>query len=356
MKKNVFLSFCFFILAVGCIYAKNEKGSNVLMIFVWAVAFVASLFVLVKCSDWFVDSAETIGKFFHWPVFIIGVIIVAIGTSLPELASSLAAVFNGDSSIVVSNVLGSNSANIFLVFGLTALFGKNFKIKHDLMKTDLPFLIVSALMIVLMISDRKFTLAEAIICTGAMFFYIFQSLAQKKEPEKEIKKSSAEESVKKFLVGTEPLKVKLGIKPWILIILSPVGIALGAHYSIESVINLSKIIGIGTEIIAVTAIALGTSLPEVMVSISAARKGMPEMALGNVIGSNIFNTFAVMGIPGLIGRLEIPEGTITFVVPAFLAATGLFTVIMIDKRVFRVEGILMLGMYGYFIGHLYGIF
>lgn len=330
------------------------------MIFVWAIAFIASLFVLVKCADWFVDSAETIGTFFNWPEFVIGVIIVAIGTSLPELASSMAAIINGDSSIVVSNVLGSNAANIFLVFGLTAFFGKKFKIKHDLMKLDLPFMVASALMIVLMISDREFSLAEAIICTLAMLFYIYQSLVQKKKPNKVAKKSSttksAEASPEKKIVEKILAKEKIGIKPWVLLALSPIGIALGAHFSIESVIELSKIIGIGTEVIAVTAIALGTSLPEVLVSISAARKGMPEMALGNVIGSNIFNTFAVMGIPGLFSRLVIPEGTITFVVPAFLAATGLFTVIMLDKRVFRVEGILLLGMYGYFIGHLYGLF
>ena len=123
-----------------------------------------------------------------------------------------------------------------------------------------------------------------------------------------------------------------------------------------AVIKLSELIGIGTEVIAVTAVALGTSLPEVLVSVQAVRKGNAEIAVGNVIGSNIFNALAVMGIPGIIGVLVIPPAIISFIIPMFIATTAIMILIVFDKRVFRFEGFMLLLMYVYFVGHLYGGF
>jgi len=135
---------------------------------------------------------------------------------------------------------------------------------------------------------------------------------------------------------------------------SSVFIFLGAKYVVEAVIAISMLLSIGTEIIALSAVALGTSLPEISVAVSSARKGNVEMAIGNITGSNIFNAFAVMGIPALLGPLAIPESVLTFPLPIFIAATILFVIITIDKRINRMEGGLLLIFYVFFIGKIFG--
>lgn len=303
----------------------------------WIVVFVVSLAVLLKSSDYFIISAEKIGAFFGLPTFVIGVIIVAVGTSLPELVSSIVAVAEGSSEIVVGNVLGSNIANICLVLGIAAIVGKNFIIRYDIMQVDLPFLLGSAILLFFMIWDGVFSLPEAILLIAALSIYVFYSLR--------IKRPDVEE---------EAVRPKFYF--WLLIVVSPVGIFFGAKYTVQAVIAISEMVGIGSEIIAVSAVALGTSLPEVFVSVSAARRGHPEIAVGNIIGSNIFNTFAVMGIPGIMSRLIIPKSILAFAAPVSLGVTVVFLVVTMDKRVNPWIGALLLIFYVFFIGRVFSIF
>ncbi len=303
----------------------------------WIIVFAVSLAVLIKSSDFFIISAEKIGAFFGLPTFIIGVIIVAVGTSLPELVSSLVAVSEGSSEIVVGNVLGSNIANICLVLGIAALVGKNFIIRYDIMQVDLPFLLGSAILLFFMIWDGAFSLPEAVLLLIALGIYIYYSLR--------IKNPEVDEEV-----------VRPKIHYWLLLVASPVGIFFGAKYTIQAVIAVSEMIGIGSEIIALSAVALGTSLPEVFVSVSAARRGHPEIAVGNILGSNIFNTFAVMGIPGLFSRLIIPKSVLSFAAPVSLGVTLVFLVVTMDKRVNPWIGSLLLIFYVFFIGRVFSFF
>lgn len=303
----------------------------------WLVVLAGSIAVLVKGSDFFVDSAEKIGIAIGMPSFIVGVIIVGIGTSLPELITSLIAVTEGSSQIVVGNVLGSNIANIFLILGLAGVIGRRFTINYDILHTDLPFLAASALLISYMIADQNFTSAEAILCILLLIMYIIRSF----------RNSSSHEQEK---------GEKATVKVLLLLIISPVMIYFGAKYTIDSVIALSQILKIGQEIIALSAVALGTSLPEAMVSIAAARKGNPEMSVGNIVGSNIFNTLIVMGIPGITGSLVIPKSILTFSLPVFLGATFIFILITLDRKVNRGEGLMLLLFYIFFIGSLFNLF
>jgi cation:H+ antiporter len=312
------------------------------MIVLWIAVFAASLALLIFASDWFIAAAEKIGLYFKIPSFVIGVIIIGIGTSLPELASSIASVLKGNSEIVVGNAIGSNITNIFLVMGIGAFVGKQFKLKFDILRSDIPFLIASAILISLMVIDKNFTLPEAIICIGLLVLYIYTSF----------KNGTIDEELEEF---EESHEHKLTFFTWAMLFISPALIALGATWTVNAVIEISKIVGIATEMIALSAVALGTSLPEVMVTIQAARKGNPEMAVGNVIGSNIFNTLAVMGIPALFGNLIIPQELVSFHIPMFLGATVLMVVITSDKKVFRFEGIMLLSFYIFFIGNIFGL-
>ena len=313
---------------------------------VWIIIFIASLLVLIKASDYFTDSAEKIGLYFGLPAFIVGVTIVAIGTSLPELVSSIFAVLKNSSEIVVGNVVGSNITNIFLILGIAAIIGKKIKVTYEIIHVDLPLLVGSAFLLAVMIWDGNFTLPEALLSIGGIILYLFYTISvEKKHEDIEIEKEMKGKLKKR----------KLGWKALIILVVSAFFIYLGAKYTVESVIKLSEILNIGKEIIAISAVALGTSLPELMVTVSATRKGKPEMAVGNVLGSNIFNSFAVMGIPALFGTLIIPHSILTFGLPMMLIATLLYFFITQDKEITKWEGWLFIIFYVFFIGKLFNL-
>ena len=326
-------------------------------LFFWLGIFIISLAVLIKASDYFTNSAEKIGLWLGMPTFFIGVTIVAIGTSLPELISSIIAVLNGTSEIVIGNVLGSNIANIFLILGIAGIIAKKeLKLSRSLLHVDIPFLLGTSFLLAIMIWDTVFTFVEGLILLFVLVIYSIYLIKSREHPDKEVRKQLrgvkgelANHSINKSTKGL-PLKV------WIILLVSLIGIYFGARFTVESVIELSTLLGIGSEIIAVSAIALGTSLPELAVTFSAAKKGKPEIAVGNVLGSNIFNTLAVMGIPALFGTLVIPSSMIYFSLPVMIIATLMFFFITINKEITKWEGWLLIVFYGLFIGKVFNLF
>jgi cation:H+ antiporter len=312
-------------------------------VFIWTIVFVISLYVLIRASDYFTGAAAKIGLSFGIPDFIIGVTIVAIGTSLPEIVSSVIAVLRDSSEMVVGNVIGSNIANIFLVLGVAAVIGKKLKITYDLVHIDLPLLMGSAFLLAITIIDGKFTLLEALLCMCGLIVYLLHAVSVEKR----------RTGVKKQR-SPKPGKELRG-KTFVVLVLSSFFIFIGAKYTVETVIQLSILLHVGTEVIAASAVALGTSLPELMVTISAARKGMPEIAIGNVLGSNIFNALAVMGIPGLLGILIIPQNILLFGLPMMIIATFLFFFMGQDKEITQWEGWLLIIFYIFFILKLFNI-
>ncbi len=298
----------------------------------WFGVFVLALIVLLKASDWFIVAAEKIGLSLGIPPFIVGVTIVAAGTSLPELVTSIFAVLQDSSEIVVGNVVGSNITNILLVLGLTAIVGKKIEIDFDIMNIDMPLFIGSAFLLWFCLYDAVFTKPEAVLCLlGLLIFLAYTFAADKVEADED------EE------------EVKLDWKVFAMLVAGGIGIKYGAEYTVESIIQISDILNIAKDAIALSAVAFGTSLPEIIVSIKAAQKGKPEIAVGNVLGSNIFNTFAVMGIPGIIGTLVIPESTITFALPLMLAASMMFLIMMTTKKISKWEGYLLALFYAIFL-------
>lgn len=295
--------------------------------------FVLSLGVLLKGSDWFVAAAEKIGLSFGISPFIIGVTIVAFGTSLPELASSLAAVFAGESEIVIGNVVGSNITNIALVLGIVAIVGRKIYIEKDIMSTDIPLLLTSAFLFYFIVNDQHVSVLEAIILLAALLIFLAYSF-----------KDGSEDEITKEAVSW---------KSYALLVVGGVLVYFGAEYTILAISNLSKIFGISAEIIALSLVALGTSLPELVVSISAARKGNTEIAVGNVLGSNMFNTYAVLGIPALFGNLVIPDNVVAFSIPLMIALTLLFSIMCLSKTISRWEGWMLFLIYCFFVLELF---
>lgn len=312
-------------------------------ILIWSIVLLVSLGVLSKSADFFTDSAEKIGIYFGIPPFIVGVTIVAIGTSLPELISSLVAVYSGSGEIVVGNVIGSNIANIFLILGVASLISGLLNIEYDLVSVDLPLFVGSAFLLGLTVWDGKYTVGESLLSIAGYVIYTFYAVNVRKDDGGE--DASEEEATKK----------PLPTKEFAILVGSSLFIFLGAKYTIDSVVEISEILNIGKEIIAVSAVALGTSLPELIVTINQAKKGNPEVAIGNVLGSNIFNSFMVMGIPGLTGRLIIPQDILSSGLLVMLAGTVLFFFVTQDEQVTKWEGLIFFLFYAWFIGNLFSL-
>lgn len=295
--------------------------------------FVISLAVLLKASDWFIDSAEEIGRSLGISPFIIGVTIVACGTSLPELATSVASVLAGNSEIVIGNVVGSNITNIALVLGLVAWVSKEIRLDYNIWHIDMPYLWGSAFLLYFVVSDLSVSLFEAFIFLGGIIIFLAYSFDigdDDEEPKEE--------------------KIKASPKAYVMLLVGGILVWLGADYTIKAISELSAMAGIKPEIIALTAVALGTSLPEVIVSVGAAKKGKTGIAVGNVLGSNIFNTYIVTSIARFFGPLTIPAGILTFSLPMMVAMTILFGMVSNNKKITRWEGMLLLLFYIFFIG------
>ncbi len=305
----------------------------------WSGVFLVSLGALVKASDWFVDGAERIGIALGIPSFIVGVTIVAVGTSLPELASSISGVLLGSSEIVVGNVVGSNITNILLVMGLVAVFGKGkVEIKRDIMDVDIPMLVASSMLLGFLIMDLTLTYLDAVILLAGLVIFFAYTFTKSDEV------SDVDELFEKQKVEFKTIALVIG---------SGALIYFSANYTVDSIQHISDLLGIGTGVIALSLVALGTSLPEVLVSVSAARKGNNEIAFGNVIGSNIFNAFGVMSIPRFFGTVEISSAVSNFSLPMMIAATILFTIICLLRKISRFEGMILLLFYGVFLVGLF---
>lgn len=308
----------------------------------WFFIFGLSLSVLIKFSDFFTESAGKIGVCLGFSPFIVGVTIVAIGTSLPELISSLVAVSQDSTEIVAGNVVGSNIANIFLIIGVATVISSPLKITYNLLNVDLPLFVGSAFLLYFTLSDGRFSSVEAILCILGYIIHLAYTI-RCGQIEAEIEGNPGRNRPK-YLIGQI-----------IILLICSASMFVGAKYTIESLIKISEFLNVGKELIAISAVSLGTSLPELAVTFSASRKGDAEVAIGNVLGSNIFNSLIVMGIPGLITELIVPGTIIQDGLPVLLAATLLFFFVTQDKQVTKWEGWLFFVLYAWFIGHLFNL-
>ena len=297
--------------------------------------FVGSLALLLFSSDWFIDSAEAVGLSFGISPYIIGVTIIAFGTSLPELATSIAAIHTGESEVVIGNVLGSNITNILLILGVVAAMSRG-GIRMGgqmIMEIDMPLLVLSAFLLYFCLQDASISILEAVLLFSALIVFLVNSMRTDADNNDDLPTASW--------------------KHYVMIIIGAAGVAIGAHYTMHGISKLSEIAQIPSEVIALSLVALGTSLPELVVSVNAARKGKSEMAVGNVIGSNIFNTYAVIAIPRFISDLKIPENVLDFSLPFMVGVTVLFAIISTLNKIPRAAGFMLLILYVFFMVSLF---
>ncbi len=309
----------------------------------WFLLLALSIFALIKGSDLFTTAAEKIGLSFGIPAFIIGVTIVSLGTSLPEFMTAIFAVLSNNTEIVIGNVVGSNITNIFLGLGVLPLIIGYFTINKNLVGVDLPILLSSTFVIAITCLDGIFTRIEAIFCLAGFVIYMKYAANEHTEFRKRMKEEEKE------LPG-------VSIKTIIILILGCGFLYFGAEYTVKSIIRLSEILKIGTDVVTASAVALATSLPEIVTGVVAAKKGQIEIAVGTLIGSNVFNAFGIMGISGLLGDLIIPAKMTDFGIYMLIVATLLSFFITLDKEITKFEGGLLVLFYILFLGKLFSLF
>lgn len=331
------------------------------MLILWIIIFVVSLAVMVKGADWFLEAAEVIGIGFGLSPFVVGVVIVGLGTSFPEIISSIFAVLQGATEIVAANAIGSNITNILLVVGLSAIVGKRLVVSKSLIDLDLPLLAITTVLFLGFAWDGRITFIESLILVVAYIIYLIYTFIYEDDTKHDVtKKDVAEIDVlpSRSDRRSKDAKNKKGkkIAYWVQLFIGIIALGLGSKYLIDAVLNVSALTGLATGAITLAAVALGTSLPEILVSVRAAWNKKPEIALGSIFGSNVFNLLIVVGLPGLFKELVVDEITIRLGIPMLIAATMLFIISGISRRIHMWEGWMYLLVYILFIGKLFELF
>lgn len=332
------------------------------MLWFWILVFIASIALLVKSADWVVDSAEEIALAFKVAPFIVGVALVALGTSLPELVAVLTATFKGNTAFVVDTAFGSNIATILLVVGVAAVAGRKLAIKRSLIDLDAPLLSVSTVLIIFMVLDKKIVFGEGVLLMLAFFVYLLYTFFRRKgNPEEETEEELPSRVERRQAKSQEKVadqkaeeEQEITFKTILFLVLGIAGLIIGSNYVVESVEQLSLLLGISVSFITITAVAVGTSLPELAVSMRAAVKKKYEMALGNVFGSNVFTIFLIIGAPALFKDLAVDPVTLAVGAPYLVVATLLFVFSGISRKIHIWEGLMYLLIYVLFIIQFFG--
>lgn len=334
------------------------------------ILLIVGFVLLIKGADIFVDGASSTAKHFGMPKILIGLTIVAFGTSAPEFAVSVKSLLAGTGDMMVGNVIGSNILNILLILGTASLI-RTLPVKNSTLKKEIPLLIFLSVMFAALMCDKlfgftdanSFTRQDGLVLTLAfcIFMYYLISTTRRRIRHKKINE--------KLLRAGKPEKYKIDedddveIKPMsiqkaiVFILLGIAGIIFGSNFVVDSASTIARAMGVSDALIALTIVAFGTSLPELVTSVVAARKGECDIAIGNVVGSNIFNIGIVAGIPILLlgGVNDMTSFNYIDVAAMLLATILLFFFTIKDRHVGKFEGaiflLIFLAYYGYTVAH-----
>lgn len=297
------------------------------------VLLVIGFAMLIKGADIFVEGAAGIAAKFGIPQLVIGLTIVAMGTSAPEAAVSIAAAFKGTADITIGNVVGSNIMNILVILGVTAVIVA-VAVQQSTVRYEIPFVIlVTIVLLVMGALDGKIGRLDGVILWALFIVYLIYLFLMAKH-------------------GREEEETQMDAPVWKLLLFVVIGAALiviGADVSVDAASEIARVIGLSERFIGLTIVALGTSLPELCTSVVAARKGNADLAIGNIVGSNIFNILFVVGTTSLIIPVPFNPAFVVDTAVAIGAAVLLWICVFRKKKLTRPGGILMLAAYaGYF--------
>ena len=312
------------------------------------VAVIVGLAVLVWSADKFVDGAVGVAEFCGMSTLLIGMVVVGFGTSAPELTVSVISASQGNPELALGNAYGSNIANIALILGATALISP-ILMQRSVLRGDLPILLAVSVLSIILVWDGSVArwngILLLIVFTAAMAYSIRRELKKVKLEKSESPSDNADTA--------EPKKVSLG-KSVFWLVLGLVLLVVSSRALVWGAVEIARTLGVSDLLIGLTIVAIGTSLPELASSIAAARKGENDLALGNIIGSNLFNTLAVVGLAAIVSPMDAIEKAVAYRdMPLMIALTVALIVLGFrrkgDGRLNRIAGAILLAVY---VGYL----
>ena len=299
---------------------------------------------LVKGADAFVEGSSSIAKHFHVPSLIIGMTIVAMGTSLPETAVSVTASIAGSNALAVSNAVGSNIFNLMVVIGVCAVLTP-VAVQKSSLKIDIPFSIVCALLLLVLGHDRMMlTRVNGLILIVLFAFFILYMIRSAQH--------SMNNEDSEFAAEAAEMKVMSVPKSLIFIVIGIAGITLGSDWVVDGSKTIASAFGISENLIGLTIVAFGTSLPELMTSIVAARKNEVDMALGNAVGSNIFNILMVLGIASALSPIAFIQENIIDIIILVGFSFIVWLMAWTKHRLDKIEGLAMILLYAGYVVYI----
>ena len=310
------------------------------------ILLIVGFILLIKGADWLIDGASSTASHFKVSKLLIGLTIVAFGTGAPELAVSVSSLLNGTTDMLLGNVIGSNILNILLLIGIAAVI-RPIRIKKDTVAKELPLLLLISTVIIvlfldtLLVSADQNTISRAdgiicLLCFSVFIFYIISMARKNRAAKTEVEKP----------------KFRLGISLF-LILIGLAGVVGGSELVVSSASTIAASIGVSDRMIALTIVAFGTSLPELITTIKAAKRGENELLVGNIIGSNIFNICIVLGLPvALFGTITPSSFEVIDLIMLVGATVILLLVSRSDRKITHLEGILMLIIFTIYYGYI----
>jgi cation:H+ antiporter len=306
---------------------------------------IGGFVVLVFGAEWLVKGASRMALALGMTPLVVGLTVVAFGTSAPELAVSVASAWSGQADLAVGNVVGSNIANILLVLGLSAVVAP-LVVHQQLVRLDVPIMLGASVLFYVLALDGRIGLWDSVLLAGGIVAYVaFLVIESRKETTPEV--------LSQYEAGIKPAGTLWSDLLWMLAGLG--GLVLGAQLLVEGAVSLARTFGVSELMIGLTVLAIGTSLPELATSVVAALRGERDIAVGNVVGSNIFNLLSVIGFTGLAswGQLSVSEIALTLDIPVMLGVALLcLPVFRSEFVVTRANGALFLGCYIAYLGWL----
>ena len=315
------------------------------------VAVIVGLAVLVWSADKFVDGAVGVAEFCGMSTLLIGMVVVGFGTSAPELTVSAISAAQGNPELALGNAYGSNIANIALILGATALISP-ILMQRSVLRGDLPILLAVSVLSIILVWDGSVARWNGILLLAVFAAAMAYSI------HRELKKAKLEksESLSGNADSAEPKKVSLG-KSVFWLVLGLVLLVVSSRALVWGAVEIARTLGVSDLLIGLTIVAIGTSLPELASSIAAARKGENDIALGNIIGSNLFNTLAVVGLAAIVSPMDAIEKAVTYRdMPLMIALTVALIVLGFrrkgDGRLNRIAGAILLAIYAGYLALL----
>ncbi len=336
-------------------------GGELLELFVSIAMLIGGLYLLVKGADVLVHGAVRLARLVGVSPFFIGVTVVAFGTSAPELAASVGATLQGQGDLAIGNVIGSNIANICLILGATALI-KPIPVARGIARVDTPIMIVVSALAVIPLLDVFFgfdtpqvsRLDGALLVIGLAGYIAYNAATGRVEIdqiETEVEIGLNETPEKRAEKSTRTREI---VSDTVLVLLGLAGLVLGAKLLVGGAVDIAERLSVPSVIIGLSVVAIGTSVPELAFSLRAAFKGHPEIALGNVVGSNVFNLLCVVGIASLVRPIPVPPEAVARDLWVMLGVTILIWPLMLTRqKISRIEGGVMLAGYCGYIAWVY---